>query len=94
MATTVKGIFFSLDLIMDVYRRKPVLSEAEGIVGWEVDASESAEQAAGVFRKAHLREGVRADALVRHSDNGAPMKGATRLATLQRLGVVPSFGQR
>nr|WP_245232217.1 IS3 family transposase [Thiorhodococcus minor] len=85
LATTVKGMFFYLYLIMDVYSRK--------IVGWEVYPSESAEQAASVFRKAHLREGVRADALVLHSDNGAPMKGATMLATLQRLGVVPSFSR-
>ena len=85
LATTVKGMFFYLYLIMDVFSRK--------IVGWEVYPSESAEQAASVFRKAHRREGVRADALVLHSDNGAPMKGATRLATLQRLGVVPSFSR-
>jgi hypothetical protein len=31
------------------------------------------------------------EGLVLHSDNGGPMKGATMLATLQRLGVVPSF---
>jgi putative transposase len=31
--------------------------------------------------------------LVLHSDNGAPMKGATLLATLQRLGIVPSFSR-
>jgi len=85
LTTTVKGMFFYLYLIMDVFSRK--------IVGWEVYASESAEQAAEVFRKAHLREGVPADALVLHSDNGAPMKGATMLATLQRLGVVPSFSR-
>jgi transposase InsO family protein len=85
LTTTVKGMFFYLYLIMDVFSRK--------IVGWEVYASESAEQAAEVFRKAHLREGVNADALVLHSDNGAPMKGATMLATLQRLGVVPSFSR-
>lgn len=85
LATTVKGTFFYLYLIMDVFSRK--------IVGWEVYPSESAEQAASVLRKAHLREGVRADALVLHSDNGAPMKGATMLATLQRLGVVPSFSR-
>jgi putative transposase len=46
-----------------------------------------------VFHKAHLREGVQGRALVLHSDNGAPMKGATMLATLQRLGVVPSFSR-
>ncbi len=85
LATTVRGTFFYLYLIMAVFSRK--------IVGWEVYPSESAEQAASVFRKAHLREGVRADALVLHSDNGAPMKGATMLATLQRLGVVPSFSR-
>ncbi len=28
-----------------------------------------------------------------HSDNGSPMKGATMLATLQKLGVVPSFSR-
>ena len=93
LATTVKGTFFYLSLIMDVFSRKPVLSDVEGIVGWEVYPNESAEQAASVFRQAHRREGVRADALVLHSDNGAPMKGATRLATLQRLGVVPSFSR-
>ena len=85
LATTVKGLFFYLYLIMDVYSRK--------IVGWEVYPQECAEHAASVFHKAHLREGVRADALVLHSDNGAPMKGATMLATLQRLGVVPSFSR-
>jgi putative transposase len=85
LASTVRGAFFYLYLIMDVYSRK--------IVGWEVYPEESAAHAASVFHKAHLREGVRADALVLHSDNGAPMKGATMLATLQRLGVVPSFSR-
>jgi putative transposase len=85
LATTIKGTFFYLYLIMDVYSRK--------IVGWEVFETESAEQAAQVFRKAHLREGIRAESLVLHSDNGSPMKGATMLSTLQRLGVMPSFSR-
>ena len=85
LATTVRGVFFYLYLIMDVYSRK--------IVGWEVYDSESAEQAAGVAHKAHLREGIGAQPLVLHSDNGSPMKGATMLATLQRLGVMPSFSR-
>ncbi len=33
------------------------------------------------------------EGLVLHSDNGGPMKGSTMLATLQRLGVVPSFSR-
>ena len=85
LATTVKGRFFYLYLIMDVYSRK--------IVGWEVFETESAEQAAQVFHKAHLREGIRAQSLTLHSDNGSPMKGATMLSTLQRLGVMPSFSR-
>lgn len=85
LATTVKGTFFFLYLILDVFSRK--------IVGWEVFERESAEYAASVMHKAHLREGVGANDLVLHSDNGAPMKGATMLATLQRLGVVPSFSR-
>jgi len=85
LATTVRGAFFYLYLIMDVYSRQ--------IVGWEVYATESAEQAASVIQKAHRRHGVPADTLVLHADNGSPMKGGTMLATLHRLGVVPSFSR-
>jgi transposase InsO family protein len=86
LGTMVKGLFFYLYLIMDVYSRK--------IVGWEVYDTESADHAASVFHKAHLRvAGVGAESLVLHSDNGSPMKGATMLATLQQLGVMPSFSR-
>ena len=85
LATTVKGLFFYLYLIMDVFSRK--------IVGWEIYESESAEQAAEVFHKTYRREGIAGDDVVLHSDNGSPMKGATMLAMLQMLGVVPSFSR-
>jgi putative transposase len=85
LATTVLGLFFRLYLVMDIYSRK--------IVGWEVHESETAEHAAVLIRKAGLAEGVHQAGLVLHSDNGAPMKGATLLATLQRLGIVPSFSR-
>lgn len=85
LSTTVKGLYFYLYLIMDLFSRK--------IVGWEVFTEESAEHAATVFRKAYLREGVAGQVLRLHSDNGSPMKGATMLGTLQRLGVVPSFSR-
>lgn len=85
LPTTIKGVFFYLYLIMDVFSRK--------VVGWEVYETESAEYAAAVFRKAYLRAGVAGEDLVLHSDNGSPMKGATMLATLQRLGVIPSFSR-
>ena len=63
------------------------------IVGWEVYAEESAEHAASIFRKSYLREGIAGPSLVLHSDTGSPMKGATMLGTLQKLGVMPSFSR-
>lgn len=85
LKTNVKGLYFYLYLIMDVYSRK--------IVGWEVYGEESADHAASIARKAYLREGVAGRSLVLHSDNGSPMKGATMLGTLHNLGVVPSFSR-
>jgi transposase InsO family protein len=85
LATTVKGLYFYLYLILDVFSRK--------IVGWEIYAEESADHAAKTFHKAHLREGIGIKNLILHSDNGSPMKGATMLGMLQKLGVVPSFSR-
>jgi transposase InsO family protein len=45
------------------------------------------------LERACLAKGVHRPGLVLHSDNGSPMKGATMLSTLQRLGVVPSFSR-
>lgn len=85
LASTVAGMFFRLYLVMDIFSRK--------IVGWEVHHNESAEHASLLIEKACLTESVTREQLVLHSDNGSPMKGATMLATLQRLGVVPSFSR-
>ena len=85
LPTPVKGLFFYLYLIMDIYSRK--------IVGWEVFDTESADHAASLIRKTYLREGIAGEPLVLHSDNGSPMKGATMLVTLQKLGVIPSFSR-
>ena len=85
LATTVTGRFYRLYLVMDVYSRK--------IVGWEIHENEAAEHAAVLIRKACLAEGITRQGLVLHSDNGSPMKGATMLATLQGLGVIPSFSR-
>lgn len=84
-ATTVRGIFYYLYLIMDVYSRK--------IVGWAIHEDESSNHAAVMLNQAYLDEQVKPNQVVLHSDNGSPMKGATMLATLQKLGVVPSFSR-
>ncbi|MBL3590123.1 MAG: IS3 family transposase [gamma proteobacterium endosymbiont of Lamellibrachia anaximandri] len=85
LATRISGLFYRLYLVMDIYSRK--------IVGWEIHENETADHASLLIRKACLAEGITEQGLVLHSDNGSPMKGATMLATLQRLGVVPSFSR-
>ena len=85
LAASIRGSFYRLYLVEDVYSRK--------IVGWEVHETETAEHASRLIRKACLSEGITDEGLVLHSDNGSPMKGATMLATLQRLGIVPSFSR-
>ena len=81
----VRGSFFYLYLVEDVYSR--------AIVGWEVHAEESADAAAKLIERTCKELDVDSDGLHLHSDNGGPMKGATMLATLQRLGVVASFSR-
>ena len=80
----IKGIFFYLYLIVDIFSRQ--------IVGWEVWEKESAEYASELVRRAFLSEGLVTNEfpLVLHSDNGSPMKGATMLETLYELGITPS----
>ncbi len=70
---------------MDILSRK--------IVGWQVYDRESSEYAADVLEATCIAEKVQKDQLILHSDNASPMKGATMLVTLQKLGVIPSFSR-
>jgi len=81
----VKGLFFYLYLFMDIFSRK--------IVGWQVYEQESSEWASEIMNDIVRCEQIEPDQVTLHSDNGGPMKGATMLATLQQLGVVPSFSR-
>ena len=63
------------------------------IVGWTVEEVESAEHAARLMAKSCAEQGIEKDTLTLHADNGGPMKGATMLATLQKLHVAPSFSR-
>jgi transposase InsO family protein len=81
----VKGLFFYLYLIVDLYSRK--------IVSWEVYECESADYAAEVVRRAVLAERCIDRPLVLHADNGSPMKGETLLETLYRLGIATSYSR-
>jgi transposase InsO family protein len=86
LRSPIRGEFFYLYMIEDVWSRK--------IVGWEVRPEESSVYASLLLQRTCVKEGVkREDLLVLHMDNGSPMKGSTFLATMQRLGVVPSFSR-
>ena len=64
-----------------------------GLQVLRVNACRDSELAAVLIRQAAYRELVEPGNLILHSDNGGPMKGATMLAPLQRLGFVPSFSR-
>jgi putative transposase len=85
LPTRVKGTFFYLYLVLDIFSRK--------IVGWQVHCDELSALAADLMTDICLREKVKRHQVTLHSDNGSPMKGATMLATLQELGVMPSFSR-
>jgi putative transposase len=85
LRSQVRGQFFFLYLVVDVWSRK--------ILGWQVHESESSDHAAQLVENIRRAANRNLDGWVLHSDNGGPMKGATMLATLQRLGVVPSFSR-
>jgi len=85
LATDIRGVFYYLYLILDIYSRK--------IVGWQVYDTESSALAADLITDVCKREKIKRKELTLHSDNGSPMKGATMLATLQELGVMPSFNR-
>jgi transposase InsO family protein len=81
----VKGLFFYLVMILDVYSRK--------IVGWEVFEAESAANASLVIQRAVWAEQAVDQPLVLHADNGSPFKGATLLETLRALKITPSYSR-
>lgn len=85
LPTQVKGVFLYLYLVLDIYSRK--------IVGWQVYDNESSALAADLMIDICRKENVQKNQVVLHSDNGSPMKGATLLATLQELGIMPSFSR-
>ena len=85
MKTSVRGLFFYLYMIVDVWSRK--------IISAQVFAEESMDHSSMLLAHACSIHGVQHEGLVLHSDNGGPMKGATILATLHKLGVTPSFSR-
>ncbi len=79
----IKGLFYYLYLILDLFSRD--------IVGWEVWDEESMYHSSELIKRTCLAQGrLTTSPLVLHSDNGTPMKGSTMLETLYSLGITPS----
>lgn len=91
LPSTIRGKFFYLYMVMDLYSRKAVACQ--------VYEYESGDLAAELMTDACIREKVSKDQIILHSDNGSPtcdlqvMKAATMLAKLQDLGVISSFSR-
>jgi len=81
----VKGQFYKLYLIEDIFSRFPV--------GWEVHDEETGELAADLVQRSVLGQRCAIRPLVLHADNGAPMKSATLKAKLEALGIVASHNR-
>src|ERR1019366_7313603 len=79
LKTPVRGLFLYLYLMMDIWSRK--------VVGWAVHDVESADLAAALFTDTCRAHRLTPAGIVLHADNGGPMKGATMVVTLERLGV-------
>lgn len=85
LPTTIRGQYFYLYMIEDIYSRYGVM--------WEVHERESGDYAAELVEKAVFRQQCYHQRPVLHSDNGSPMKCQTMRAKLQELGITPSHSR-
>lgn len=81
----VRGMFYYLYMIMDVFSRK--------VVGWEVHERECGDLASVLVRRAVMAEGCLRCPDILHADNGSPQKSSTLRATLQQLGIEPTYSR-
>lgn len=85
MASGVRGLFYYLYMVVDLFSRN--------VVGWEVHECESGEYAAALIQRSVIAQKCLFKPLVLHSDNGAPMRSHTLAAKLDDLGITPSFSR-
>jgi len=85
LKSPIKGHYYYLYLIMDIFSRM--------IIGYRIEESENSEFAADLMDQCCIQQKIQKNQLTLHADNGGPMRGATMLATLQSLGVIPSFSR-
>jgi putative transposase len=54
---------------------------------------ETSENSSELIKRAVITERICGNPLILHSDNGSPMKAATFKATLEQLGIMPSYSR-
>ena len=81
----IRGAYYYLYLVEDIFSRM--------IVGWTIEEVESADHGGRLIDRICQEQGIAKGQLTLHSDNGGPMTGATMVATLERLGVLPSLSR-
>lgn len=85
LKSPVLGTFYYLYMVSDLFSRK--------VVAWEVHETECGELAAQLIRRGVLAEGSPIGLTTLHADNGAIQKSATLKATLERMGILPSYSR-
>lgn len=85
LLSALRGQYFYLYMFLDIFSRK--------IVGWRVHGVQSADLSSILLAEICAEQGISPKQLTTHADNGGPMKGATMLVTMQKLGIVPSFSR-
>ncbi len=85
LASQVRGQYFYLYMVEDIFSRK--------CVAWEVYNAESGDYAAELIQRAVIREQCFHKPLILHSDNGSPMKSQTLQAKLSELKITPSHSR-
>ena len=85
LPSRVRGLFFYLFAIIDLYSRK--------LIAWEVHPCENGELAADLIERARWREHLISQPLILHADNGAAQRSLTLRAKLQSLGIEPSYSR-
>jgi putative transposase len=85
VSSPIRGAYYYLYLVEDIFSRM--------IVGWSIEEVESADHAGLLIDRICQEQAIAKGQLTLHSDNGGPMTGATMVATLERLGVIPSLSR-
>jgi putative transposase len=85
LPTLVRGLFFKLYLVMDIWSRR--------IVGYAIDEEEKGELGAALIEQACRNHHILRHQITCHQDNGAPMRSNTFKAKMEKLGVRTSYSR-